>query len=208
MTTPTEITFTQEQEDEAWRLMDAVDAAQESGDVDVLLLAIGAFFDWQIEVGLLTTDDFRQWTLPHLRDVMRRMVELDPALADAQADIAVDKMDGRDGMADAGWAALVLDAYTSARQDLGLDALMTPELRASLVRLSRGIETRTDLACQLLHRHAHKPFSPAQGDHSEAWNTCKGARREAQDILELLDAPIDEREGWYLQRSLPHGGSK
>ncbi|QNK00730.1 hypothetical protein [Dyella telluris] len=201
------VELTPDHEATAWRLMDAVDAAQESGDVDVLLLAIGAFFDWQIEVGLLTADDFRKWTLPHLRDVMRVMVELDHELADSQAEIAVGKMDGRDGMADAGWAALVLDAYTNARQDLGLDTLMTPELRASFTRLARNIETRTDLACQLLHRHAHKPFSPAQGDHAEAWSTCKGARREAQDILELLDAPIEEREGWYLQRHLPQGGN-
>ncbi|QNK00981.1 hypothetical protein [Dyella telluris] len=205
--TPDTVELTAEQEETAWRLMDDVSSAQASGDVSAQLAAIGAFFDWQMEVGLMTTEDFRMWSLPHLREVMRAMVELDPALADAQADIAVNKLDGRDGIADAGWAALVLDAYTNARQDLGLDTLMTPELRASLVRLSRNIEVRTDLACQLLHRHAHKPFSPAQADHAEVWSTCKGARREAQDILQLLAAPIEEREGWYLQRSMPHEGT-
>lgn len=187
-------------EDACWAAHDRIEAAFAGSDVDEQLAAIGHAWDTWLAAGLITTDDIRAAGLPHLRDAMAVLIEHDPELADAQASMAVDRMDARNGIADAGWAALVLDAYSCARQDLGLDLLMTTELRDSLARLSRGIEVRTDLACLLLHRHAHKPFSPAQADASEAWSTSKGARREAQDILELLGEPIERREGWYLKR--------
>ena len=191
------------QEAAGWAALDALQAAGESGDPMAKVKAACALLDWQMDAGLLTREELRMEMLPHLRDMMGVMTELDPKLADGQADIAIMKMDGRDGLDDAGWAALMLDAYQNARQDLGLDRVITPELRATLVRLSRTIEVRTDLACQLLHRHAHKPFSPAQGDHAEAWSTCKGALRDAQDILWLLDERVDAYEYGYLQRRAP-----
>lgn len=204
--------FPPELEDEFWPLYDAVQEAQVSGDTSAILETTIAFLDWQLANGLLTTNDIRAYLLetdehgvPHVNVLMQRLIELDPELADGQASIAVDWMDGRHGVSEAGWAAIMLNAYTWAREELGLDRRLTPEFRDSLVRKARSIETRADLACQLLHRHAHKRFSPAQGDHAEAWSTSKGARREAQDILELLDAPVERREGWYLQRSLPQG---
>lgn len=195
-------------EDECWAAHDRIEAAFAGTDVDEQLAAIGHVWDTWLAAGIISIDDIRAAALPHLREVMVVVIELDPELADAQASMAVDRMDARNGIGDAGWAALVLDAYSCARQDLGLDLLMTPELRDSLVRLSRGIETRTDLSCLLLHRPAHKPFSPAQGDHAEAWSTSKGARREAQDILELLGEPIERREGWYLKRRLSRGAAE
>lgn len=192
-------------EDECWAAMDRCNAAFAGDDVDENIAAISHAWDTWLAAGIITTTDIRAAMLPHLREIMGRVIELDPELADAQATMAVDRMDARNGIADAGWAALVLDAYSCARQDLGLDVIMTPELRETLVRLSRGIETRTDLACVLLHRHAHMSFSPAQADHAEAWSTSKGARREAQDILQLLGEPVERREGWHLQRGLPQG---
>lgn len=192
-----------------WAAIDRCDAAFAADDVNEQMAALGHSLDVWLAAGYITTADIRTGLLQTndgrsvLEDVMRCMVELDPELAGGQVDVAMTKMDGRDGLDDAGWGALMLNAYTLARDELGLDRLMTPELRASLVRLSRGIETRTDLACLLLHRHAHKPFSPAQGDHAEAWSTAKGARCAAQDILELLGEPIERREGWHLQRGLP-----
>jgi hypothetical protein len=195
-------------EDECWAALDRYTAAIAGDDVDEQLAAIGNALDTWLAAGHISVDDIRAGLLPGLRDVMARMIELDPELADAQATMAVDRMDARNGISEAGWAALVLDAYQNARQDLGLDLLLTPELRDSLVRLSRGIETRTDLACLLLHRHAHQRFTPAQADHAEAWSTSKGARREAQSILELLGEPIERREGWYLQRQLPRGAAE
>ena len=193
-------------EDECWAAHDRIEAAFAGSDVDEQLAAIGHAWDTWLAAGLITTDDIRAAGLPHLRDAMAVLIEHDPELADEHASIAVDRMDARNGIADAGWAALVLDAYSCARQDLGLDVVMTPELRDSLVRLSRGIEVRTDLACLLLHRHAQQPFSAAQADAAEAWSTSKGARREAQDILELLGEPVDTREGWYLKRRSQGGG--
>lgn len=190
-----------------WAAHDRIEAAFAGSDVDEQLAAIGHAWDTWLAAGLITTDQIRAAGLPHLRDAFAVLIEHDPELAEAQVEIACERMDAeRYGLAEAGWAGLVLHSFTYARQDLGLDLVLTPEFKASLVRLSRGIETRTDLACIVLHRHAHKPFSPAQADAAEAWSTSKGARREAQDILELLGEPVDTREGWYLKRRSQGGG--
>jgi hypothetical protein len=197
-------------DDASWAALDRLNAALSGDDPHEQVAAIENALDAWLASGDITTDDIRVAMLrpvqglyvSHLDAAMRCMVELDPELAGEHADVAITKMDGRDGLSDAGWAALVLNAYRDAREALGLDQLMTAELRETLVRISRGIEARTDLACLLLYRHAHKSFSPAQGDHAEAWGTCKGARREAQDILELLGEPVDRSVLWYLQRRL------
>lgn len=201
-------------EAECWAAIDRCDAALAGGDMNEKLAAIGYGLDTWLAAGYITTADIRAGLLETcngrsvLDDVMLCLIGLDPELAGGHVDVAMTKMDGRDGLDDAGWGALVLNAYSVARDHLGLDRMLTPELRESLVRLSRGIETRTDLACLLLHRHAHKQFSPAQADHAEAWSTSKGARLAAQDILELLGEPIERREGWHLQRGLPHRGDE
>lgn len=189
-------------EDACWAAIDRCEAAFSGNDVHEQMAAIESALDVWLDAGLITTADIRTDMLPHLDEVMRRMLELDPELAGEHADIAIRKMSGVDGMDDAGWDALVLSAYTAARDELGLAQVMTPEFRETLVRASRNIETRTDLACLLLWRHAHKAWSPEQGDHAEAWSTAKGARREAQGILELLGEPVERREGWYLQRGV------
>jgi hypothetical protein len=192
-------------EDACWAAIDRCKAAFASDDVHEQMAAIEAALDTWLEAGVITTEDIRADMLPHLDDVMRVMVELDPELACEHADIAIRKMSGVDGLDDAGWGALVLASYTAATDQLGISQVMTPELRETLVRASRSIETRADLACLLLHRQASGEFSPEQEDRAEAWSTSKGARREAQGILKLLGEPTNSDEAWYLQRQAPIG---
>lgn len=113
-----------EAEAACWAAYDRVEAALAGTDVDEQLAAIGHAWDTWLAAGIITLDDIRAPMLPHLREIMARVIELDPELADAHADIAVDRMDARNGIADAGWAALVLDAYTNAHQDLGLQVVV------------------------------------------------------------------------------------
>ncbi|MGY3038529.1 dienelactone hydrolase [Rhodanobacter sp. TND4EL1] len=196
-------------EDACWAAHDRIEAAFAGSDVDEQLAAIVHAWDTWLAAGIISIDDIRTPMLPHLRDAFAVLIEHDPELAEAQVEIACERMDAeRYGLAEAGWAGLVLHSFTYARQDLGLDLVLTPEFKASLARLARGIETRADLACIVLHRHAMQSFSAAQADAAEAWSTSKGARREAQDILELLGEPVDTREGWYLQRRLSQGGGE
>lgn len=199
-----------------WAALDRCEAAFAGDDVHEQMAAIEAALDLWLDAGHITTEDIRTAMIgpapggqrSTLDEAMRVLIELDPELAGEQVDIALRKMDGAEGLDDAGWGALVVNAYVVARQDMGLDVRLTPEMREALVRASRSIETRTDLACLLLWRHAHKEWSPEQGDHAEAWSTAKGARRDARGILSLLGEPIDSTEAWYLQRQTTQDGDE
>lgn len=102
--------LTPEQEERGWAVMDAFDAARQSGDEHAELAAIGDFLDWQFSVGLMTRERWRELTAPFLLDAIARADEMPAgrALLQRLRDEALEAVNGDDYRERAAGALFIL----------------------------------------------------------------------------------------------------
>ena len=67
--------LTAEQEAAGWAVLDAMQAAGESGDPMAKVKAACALLDWQMDAGLLTREELRAMAAPHLREMASQLDE-------------------------------------------------------------------------------------------------------------------------------------
>lgn len=127
---PAEPQLTAAQEARGWAVLDALDAAKASGDECRILQASLDLLDWQLAVGLLTVADIRRWLLvrepmgySRLTQIAIRLQELDPVAAEGAKAFAVDRMFDPDPES-AGWGALVVEAFETAKDECGAGLLL------------------------------------------------------------------------------------
>lgn len=204
--------LTPEQEEAGFALMANLDAASASNDEHAYLNAVGAFLDWQMSVGLLTREQWRRMVAPKLLDVLKRIDEIPEARSFLQRirDEALEALNGED-YAERAAAALYITT---------LDAVQAPRLhnarraneqreRAGWVERLRSMETRGELGCLLLWRHAwgdavDERNTPRTEDIREAWTAARAAKRLSQEMLDKMGEPV-RREGLHHTRRKPGG---
>lgn len=156
-------------------LYEMLERAVQSRDVELICKSL----DRARELGVFTLDDFRALQIApqpgahsHLVQAMTRLMELDPQAADGQCDIAVDRMDGRYGVAEAGWAALVVNAYLMAQDELDGPQTGAADKLRGLKAAHTSIRDIAAFCFMLLHQHAFSPEaqrhkSPDRADFQE-----------------------------------------
>lgn len=196
--TAVDVVLTPAQEEAGWAVMDAIEAAKASGDVHAEIEALGAFFDWQLAVGLMTRDDMRAMQAPHLSDLIAIADERPEGrklLAGLRED-AMELLGGEDYNERAGAALFILsvDAVQNSRRyeaRRAKDAAGLAEWAKSL----RSIETGTHLAAILLRRWDY-PEAPsdmsARLDAQEARRASVRALRHARELLTKMGETVDD----------------
>ena len=193
---PIDPVLTEAQEAQFWAIWDALQAAEASGDERLIGEANGLFLDWQLSVGLLTRAQFRELAAPYLLDVIARADEIPEGRDMLQRirDYSLEAVNGPDYAESAAGALFILyvDGVQNPRRAKTQNAKSLTE-RTLFIRNLRSIETRSDLACLLLHAHAFAPEyarSPDRHNAQEAWSAARGAWSRARELLKKMRQPV------------------
>jgi len=173
--------LTPEQEDAVWAALDAVDAARASGDVHAELHAMGVLFDWQLALGLLTREEWRQRTAHMLPDAVRVLrsthagrTMLSQLRKDATANLKSDDYGERAAAALFLHASQVPKRKPAKRAKAKLPAGITRDEIARAVRLAENIEFLTGALAWDEHK---KSRSQHADDAREAYLAAGRIRR-------------------------------
>lgn len=209
---PVEPELSAEHEDECWAILDAITAAEARGDMAASEAAHLALLDFQLRHGLLSRDELRRMLAPNLLQLIRRADETPEGreLLQQIRDDALESLNG-DDYAESTAAALFI---------MSVDAVQAPRLhearraralreRTEWVDRLRSVETRTELACLQLWRHAwgdavDERNVPRTEDIREAWTAVRAAKRRVQEMLGRMGQPV-RPEGLHHSRRKPGG---
>lgn len=208
---PIDPVLTEAQEAQFWALWDALQAAEASGDPSLVIEATALFLDWQLAVGLLTRERFRQMAAPHLLDVITRADEMPEGrkLLQKIRDASLDAVNGDDYAERAAGALFIMcvDGVQNPRRAKTRRKKPNTD-RALFIRNLRSIETRSDLACLLLHTYAFAPEylrSPDRHNAQEAWSAARGSWNRARELLKKMRQPVG---GEYRHHKRGMGGGE